>query len=160
MLYGKMAPGRLPFHASEPKVLLSFQLLEGFSLERPAGPRATIVSRRGIDLKLSSFCQNGSWPVVVPVSRRDRPEIGSVPPEWQLAGCRPRFEAGDKPEIGFVPPEWQLAGCRSRFEAGDKPEIGFVPSEWQNRDLSWNARNPGNWRQFGVSSNSRSEPQL
>ena len=54
-------------------------------------PVAVPVLEAGIDLKLGSFRQNGSWPLAVPFGGRDRPEIGFVPSKRQLAGCRSCF---------------------------------------------------------------------
>ena len=49
-----------------------------------------------------SFRQNGSWPVAVPSFQgRNRPEIGFVPSEWQLAGCDSRLEAGIDLKLGL-----------------------------------------------------------
>jgi hypothetical protein len=35
------------------------------------------------------------------------------------------FEGRDRPEIGFVPSEWQLAGCGSRLKAGIDLKLGL-----------------------------------
>ena len=69
------------------------------------------VWRPGENLRLGSFRQNASCPVVVPV--------------W-----RP----GENPEIGFVPSKWQLAGCGSHLEPGDGPEIGFL-RKWRDHPM-------------------------
>jgi hypothetical protein len=46
----------------------------------------------------------------------------------RMAVGRLRFPLGDRdrPEIGFVPSQWQMAGLRLPFGAEDTSEIGFL----------------------------------